>query len=127
MTSTARSGAPRPQRRLNDAEYRQLADFRYAIRSFMEFSEQAARNAGLTPQQHQALLAVRGLMIDGNANLGTLAERLRLAAMILGDLSETAAPTLDYSDTWTDEDVRDLAAHSLAYAESLYPEEAEVA
>jgi len=78
MTSTARSGAPRPQRRLNDAEYRQLADFRYAIRSFMEFSEQAARNAGLTPQQHQALLAVRGLMIDGNANLGTLAERLRI-------------------------------------------------
>jgi DNA-binding MarR family transcriptional regulator len=78
MTSTARSGAQHPKRLLSDAEYRQLADFRYAIRSFMEFSEQAARNAGLTPQQHQALLAVRGLMIDGNANLGTLAERLRI-------------------------------------------------
>lgn len=57
----------------------------------------------------------------------TLSERLRLAAMILENLSETAAPVLDYSDTWTDEDVRDLTAHSLAYADSLYPEETEIA
>lgn len=78
MTSTPRPGASRHRRSLSDAEYRQLADFRYAIRSFMEFSEQAARNAGLTPQQHQALLAVRGLTIDGNATLGALAGRLRV-------------------------------------------------
>lgn len=78
MTSTPRPDTSRHRRSLSDAEYRQLADFRYAIRSFMEFSEQAARNAGLTPQQHQALLAVRGLTIDGNATLGALAERLRV-------------------------------------------------
>lgn len=78
MTSTPRPDTSRHGRSLSDAEYRQLADFRYAIRSFMEFSEQAARNAGLTPQQHQALLAVRGLTIDGNATLGALAERLRV-------------------------------------------------
>lgn len=78
MTSTPRPDTSRHRRSLSDAEYRQLADFRYAIRSFMEFSEQAARNAGLTPQQHQALLAVRGLIIDGNATLGALAERLRV-------------------------------------------------
>ena len=78
MTSTARSGAPRPQRRLNDAEYRQLADFRYAIRSFMEFSEQAARNAGLTPQQHQALVAIRGHVGDESPTVGELAEALQV-------------------------------------------------
>jgi DNA-binding MarR family transcriptional regulator len=65
-------------RNLRDSEYRQLADFRYAIRTFLEFSEQAARNAGLTPQQHQALLAIRGLAAEESANLGFIAERLRV-------------------------------------------------
>ena len=65
-------------RPLRDSEYRQLADFRYAIRTFLEFSEQAARSAGLTPQQHQALLAIRGVTGEGGANLGFIAERLRV-------------------------------------------------
>ncbi len=50
------------------------------------------------------------------------AERLRLAALILGDLAQE--PDIEmWSDSWTDEDQRDLAAHSLRYAESLYPED----
>jgi DNA-binding MarR family transcriptional regulator len=65
-------------RAVRDADYRQLADFRYAIRTFLEFSEQAARNAGVTPQQHQALLAIRGINEPGGANLGAIAERLRI-------------------------------------------------
>ena len=50
-------------------------------------------------------------------------ERLRLATLILEDLTATSAATLDYSDTWTDEDVRDLAEFSASYAASLYPGE----
>jgi DNA-binding MarR family transcriptional regulator len=65
-------------RRLRDSEYGQLADFRYAIRAFLDFSEQAARSAGVTPQQHQALLAIRGMTGEESANLGFIAERLRV-------------------------------------------------
>ena len=54
-------------------------------------------------------------------------ERLRLATLILDDLSATSADALDYSDSWTEEDVRDLSAFSASYAASLYPEEKEIA
>jgi len=39
-------------------------------------------------------------------------ERLRLATLILEDLAESAAPALDYSDAWTEQDLCDLAAFS---------------
>jgi hypothetical protein len=47
--------------RISLADYRSLAAFRYEIRKFLAFSEGAAREAGIEPQQHQMLLAVRGL------------------------------------------------------------------
>ena len=68
---------------LNDAisitEYQTLAEFRYQLRRFLRFSEQAARAAGLEPQQHQLLLALMGLPEGKKATIGTLAERLQLA------------------------------------------------
>jgi len=42
-------------------KYRQIAEFRYQIRQFLHFSEEAARAHGLEPQQHQLLLAIKGL------------------------------------------------------------------
>ncbi len=48
------------ERPLSDREYRALARFRHALRIFLHFSEEAARAEGLTPSQHQLLLAVRG-------------------------------------------------------------------
>ncbi|MDE2515040.1 MAG: MarR family transcriptional regulator [Rhodospirillales bacterium] len=60
---------------LTQADYRQLAAFRHALRRFLAFSEQAAEAAGLTPQQHQALLAIKG-MEDGPPTIGALAEQL---------------------------------------------------
>jgi len=63
--------------KLSDADYMRLADFRYALRCFLEFSEIAAANQGLTPQQHQALLVIRASP-SGVANIGRLAERLRI-------------------------------------------------
>jgi DNA-binding MarR family transcriptional regulator len=65
-----------PSRR--DTPYRALADFRYEIRRFLNFSEQAARAAGIEPQQHQALLAIKGLSSNREATIGILAERLQL-------------------------------------------------
>ncbi|HXU32941.1 MAG TPA: MarR family transcriptional regulator [Thermoanaerobaculia bacterium] len=45
---------------VSDEQFRMLARFRASLRRFLRFSEEAARAAGLTPQQHQALLALRG-------------------------------------------------------------------
>ena len=45
---------------LSERDYRALARFRHALRVFLRFSEQAARHAGLAPNQHQLLLAIRG-------------------------------------------------------------------
>lgn len=56
---------------------RALAEFRYQLRRFLHFSEGAARAAGLEPQQHQLLLALRGLDAS-EVTIGGLAERLVL-------------------------------------------------
>jgi DNA-binding MarR family transcriptional regulator len=64
------------KRDLVDADYRHLAEFRYFLRLFLSFSEDAARAAALSPQQHQALLAIRGF--GGKLTVGELAERLAI-------------------------------------------------
>lgn len=62
---------------LTDDDYTALADFRHALRSFQAFSEANAANVGLTPQQHQALLAIRAAS-PVEATVGVIAERLIL-------------------------------------------------
>lgn len=59
-------------------EYETLADLRYSLRQFMRFSEEAAQDAGITPQQHQALLAIKGFPEDRAITVGELAERLQV-------------------------------------------------
>jgi DNA-binding MarR family transcriptional regulator len=59
-------------------EYRALAEFRYQIRRFLGFSEEQVRTSGIEPQQHQLLLAIKGLPRDAQATIGELAERLQL-------------------------------------------------
>lgn len=61
---------------LSPADYRALAEFRYLIRSFLSFSERAARSFGTEPQQHQLLLACKGLPLGKRPTIGTLAQRL---------------------------------------------------
>lgn len=63
---------------MNKADYEQLAAWRYALRRFLRFSELAAAEAGLTPQQHQALLAVRGFPGRERITIGELADRLQI-------------------------------------------------
>jgi len=59
-------------------DYESLAELRYQIRRFLRYSEEAARAAGLEPQQHQLLLAVKGLPDDRQPTIGVIAERLQL-------------------------------------------------
>ena len=62
---------------LSDADYATLAEFRFSLRQFLAFSESRAAECGLTPQQHQALLAIRAAPADG-ATVGYVADRLIL-------------------------------------------------
>jgi len=43
-----------------DADYRRLLEFRTGLRRFLRWSEEQAEAAGITPQQHQLMLAIRG-------------------------------------------------------------------
>jgi DNA-binding MarR family transcriptional regulator len=58
--------------------YRQLAEFRFQIRSFLHFSENAGRLAGIEPQQHQLMLAIKGLPAGARPTVTALAQRLCL-------------------------------------------------
>jgi DNA-binding MarR family transcriptional regulator len=63
---------------LTTQEYRALAEFRWQIRRFLHFSEKAARAAGLNPQHHQLLLALKGIPDDVQPTISEIAERLHI-------------------------------------------------
>ena len=65
-------------KKTNSPDFKAMAELRYQIRRFLRFSENAAREAGVEPQQHQLLLAVRGLPDDLKPTIGALAERMQL-------------------------------------------------
>jgi DNA-binding MarR family transcriptional regulator len=69
----------RTARRLSKDQYEMLAAFRYQLRQFLHFSELAAQHAGLTPRQHQALLAIKGFPNRETITIGELAEQLHIA------------------------------------------------
>ena len=76
--------------KMTDSDYGTLAEFRFALRQFSAFSEEKASEHGLSPQQHQALLAIRGAVRP--VTVGEIAERLILkpnSASELVDRMET--------------------------------------
>jgi DNA-binding MarR family transcriptional regulator len=68
----------RPSAPLTKAEYETLAGFRYMLRQFLRFSEESAESLGVTPQHHQALLAIKGFPGRERITIGELAERLQI-------------------------------------------------
>ncbi|KWV53068.1 MarR family transcriptional regulator [Bradyrhizobium macuxiense] len=70
-TGTTKRGAA-----VGAVDYEALARFRYRLRAFLAFSENAAKKAGLTPQQHQALLGIKGFVHPGPATVGDIARFL---------------------------------------------------
>jgi len=86
----AASQASRP---INDDDYRALASFRHTLRKFLAFSESAAMAADLMPQQHQALLAIKGMSLDAKPSVGEIAEKLFIkhhsAVELIGRLART--------------------------------------
>lgn len=102
--NASRGAAKRKLPRPSQADYETLSEFRYLIRCFLEFSENAARISGLTPRQHQALLAIKGFPLGRGVAIGDLAERLRIrhhsAVELVDRLSEAGLVSrrLDASD-----------------------------
>lgn len=87
-----------------ELDYRALAELRHQIRRFLTFSENEARAAGLEPQQHQLLLAVKGLPVGSRPTIGVLAERLLLKhhtvvglvdRLVAADLAERCPSDVD--------------------------------
>ncbi|HVB40418.1 MAG TPA: MarR family transcriptional regulator [Terriglobales bacterium] len=65
--------------RISKSDIEALAQFRYALRQFLRFSERAARQAGITPQQHQLLMTIKGMQGRNWANVAEVAERLQVS------------------------------------------------
>jgi|JRYL01.1.fsa_nt_gb DNA-binding MarR family transcriptional regulator len=67
-----------PRRTFPKKSYETLASFRQALRRFLAFSEQAAEAAGLSPQQYQALLAIKGAPGRSELGIREIADRLMI-------------------------------------------------
>jgi DNA-binding MarR family transcriptional regulator len=66
------------QTNITKEEYEALAEFRRQLRLFLRFSEDAAKRAGVTPQQYQALLAIKGFPGREHVTIGEIAEQLQI-------------------------------------------------
>lgn len=91
-----------PEKSLSaQARLHALADFRYVLRRFLHFSEEAATRVGLTPQQHQLLLQIAGAPEGAITTAAYLAERLVLrhnSVVELCSRCEEAGLILRHSD-----------------------------
>ncbi|MDP9069190.1 MAG: MarR family transcriptional regulator [Actinomycetota bacterium] len=79
--------------KLDDDDYWRLLEFRTAIRKFLKYSKTQAGKVGLTPTQHQLLLAIRGSRNKGGPSIGDIADCLLIkhhSAVELIDRAEAA-------------------------------------
>jgi len=100
------------------ADYEDLARFRYGLRLYFRFSERAVREFGLTPQQYQLMLAIKGFQ-EGLGNRHELAERLQSSHnSVVGLIDRSVANGLiERKDHPTDR--RAVAVHLTATGDKL--------
>ena len=77
--------------KLTDVDYRTLLRFRDGLRRFLRWSETQAVKAGMTPAQHQLLLAIRGHGGERSPTVGELADHLMVRHHSLVQLLDRAA------------------------------------
>ena len=83
------------RRRITQADYEQLLTLRTGLRRFLHWSGEQAEAAGLTPAQHQLLLAIQGHPEPTPPTVGDLAESLLLRHhSVVGLLDRAAAAGL---------------------------------
>jgi DNA-binding MarR family transcriptional regulator len=82
--------APRVPSRFTESDYRDQADFRCALREFLRFAEEQARQEGVTPQQYVLLVVTRGHASYPMVTIGDIAQALQVrqsSASLLVDRS----------------------------------------
>jgi DNA-binding MarR family transcriptional regulator len=108
-----------PQPDISLVGYRKLAEFRYRIRQFLHFSEEAARLAGIEPQQHQLLLAIKGLPDSTRPTVTAISSRLCLrhhsTVELINRLVERGAVKRRHSE----EDRREVLVELTPHGEQL--------
>jgi DNA-binding MarR family transcriptional regulator len=100
-------------------DYQSLAEFRHQIRRFLTFSEREARAAGLESQQHQLLLAIKGLPKGQRPTIGTLAERLQVRHHTAVELVDRLVDRRLATRSRSDVDGRKVLIQVTARAEQL--------
>jgi DNA-binding MarR family transcriptional regulator len=95
-------------------QYEDLSEFRRRIRGFLHFSESTAKEQGVEPQQHQLLLAIRGLPPGVKPTIGELASRLFIqhhSAVELVNRAERSGTVIRLAG---EEDRREVLVHLTA-------------
>ena len=108
-------GSSQAQQNVSLTGYRQLAEFRYCIRQFLHFSEEAARANGIEPQQHQVLLAIKGLPEGMRPTVTAISSRLCLrhhsTVELINRLVENGAVIRRHNEQDRREVLVELTAH----------------
>lgn len=112
-----RSGARRGE--VSEAGYRQLAEFRYRIRQFLHFSEEAARACHIEPQQHQLLLAIKGLPQGVRPTVTMLSHRLCLRHHSTVELIDRLVDQGALARHHSEQDHREVLVELTAHGEEL--------
>jgi DNA-binding MarR family transcriptional regulator len=110
------------KRTISDEEYRQLAEFRYRIRKFLHFSEEIARTQGIEPQQHQLLLAIKGLPKGTRPTITALSSRLCLRHHSTVELANRLLGRGAISKRHADEDAREVLLELTPHGEHILRE-----
>lgn len=113
------TSTPHEPGEITKTEFEALANFRYAIRRFLRFSELEVRKAHVTPQQYQLLLAIKGYPDRERATVSELAERLQMRQhSMVGLIDRTEAQGLVRRETGT-VDRRQVYIHLTPEGEEL--------
>lgn len=113
-------------RDLVKADFEQLSEFRYQMRRFERFSEQAAQGEGITPLQYLLLLHIKGYPNREWATIGELAERLQAQHHgVVALVSRCEALEL-VERRVSERDRRQVEVHLLAAGETLLARLAEL-
>lgn len=100
-------------------EYQALAQLRYLIRRFLAFSAEAAKTCDVEPQQHQLLLALKGLPPKRRPTIGVAAERLQLRHHSAVELVNRSIARGLVERSGSEEDHREVLLHITPYGERL--------
>ncbi len=104
------------------SDYLALAEFRYQIRRFVRFSEDAARQSGIEPQHHQLMLAIKGKPDGEEPRIAYLAERLQIQHHSAVELVDRLVKKGLITRTRGDEDRREVHVQLTARGERILHE-----